>query len=77
MCACLPLLSPLGRKLPGTNYLKDQYKSMVSRVRGSRKDSRSLNRSRGSRSTSQNNILPDSKTSNYVNGSYIELEEPV
>jgi len=50
---------------------------MVSRVRGNRKDSRSLNRSRGSRSTSQNNILPDSKTSNYVNGSYIELEEPV
>lgn len=76
MCACLPLLSPLGRKLPGTNYLKDQYNSMVSRVRGSRKDSRGLSRSRGSRSASENNILPDSKNSEYAHGDYMELQEP-
>ncbi|MCJ1286659.1 hypothetical protein MMC26_006005 [Xylographa opegraphella] len=42
ICICLPLLSPLGRKIPGRVYFRDQYYSMVSLIRRSRSTSQNI-----------------------------------
>lgn len=69
LCACLPVLSPLGKKFPGKDYFSRHYHSMVSLLRGSRgTNSQSRSRERQPGSDDHLELMESGKADSKVRG---------